>query len=166
MTGEFPTQKASNAENVSIWWRHHDIVWYSKCPEISQDLTVNFIWRSTVQQKLHIFDGQVNLEESVFNFAVSNVPVGGLARVGTRASAGTVMTVFDNEFKHGFVIQIFPGEFNHFIRFQLSCSLLQLLCHINSLERPLASYQDDPIVPQRSSSTHLQFSKYWQNYRW
>ena len=22
-TGEFPTQKASNAENVSIWWRHH-----------------------------------------------------------------------------------------------------------------------------------------------
>ena len=23
-TGEFPTQKASNAKNVSIWWRHHD----------------------------------------------------------------------------------------------------------------------------------------------
>ena len=23
MTGEFPTQRASNAENVSIWWRHH-----------------------------------------------------------------------------------------------------------------------------------------------
>ena len=21
-TGEFPAQKASNAENVSIWWRH------------------------------------------------------------------------------------------------------------------------------------------------
>ena len=25
VTGEFPTQKASNAENVSIWWRHHVI---------------------------------------------------------------------------------------------------------------------------------------------
>ena len=25
MTSEFPAQKASNAENVSIWWRHHDI---------------------------------------------------------------------------------------------------------------------------------------------
>ena len=25
-TGEFPTQMASNAENVSIWWRHHDIL--------------------------------------------------------------------------------------------------------------------------------------------
>ena len=25
VTGEFPAQKASNAENVSIWWRHHGI---------------------------------------------------------------------------------------------------------------------------------------------
>ena len=23
VTGEFPTQRANNAENVSIWWRHH-----------------------------------------------------------------------------------------------------------------------------------------------
>ena len=23
VTGEFPTQRASNAKNVSIWWRHH-----------------------------------------------------------------------------------------------------------------------------------------------
>ena len=23
-TGEFPSQMASNAENVSIWWRHHE----------------------------------------------------------------------------------------------------------------------------------------------
>ena len=25
-TGEFPAQMASNAENVSIWWRHHEFV--------------------------------------------------------------------------------------------------------------------------------------------
>ena len=25
-TGEFPAQMASNAENVSIWWRHHAII--------------------------------------------------------------------------------------------------------------------------------------------
>ena len=25
VTGEFPTQRASNAENVSIWWRHHEV---------------------------------------------------------------------------------------------------------------------------------------------
>ena len=24
VTGEFPAQMASNSENVSIWWRHHD----------------------------------------------------------------------------------------------------------------------------------------------
>ena len=27
MTGEFPAQWVSNAENVSIWWRHHEIQW-------------------------------------------------------------------------------------------------------------------------------------------
>ena len=25
VTGEFPAQRTSNAENVSLWWRHHDI---------------------------------------------------------------------------------------------------------------------------------------------
>ena len=35
VTGEFPAQRASNAENVSIWWRHHDsfiiseVLWHS-----------------------------------------------------------------------------------------------------------------------------------------
>ena len=24
VTGEFPTQKASNMENISLWWRHHE----------------------------------------------------------------------------------------------------------------------------------------------
>ena len=30
-TGEFPTQMASNAENVSIWWRHHVFQYYFFC---------------------------------------------------------------------------------------------------------------------------------------
>ena len=30
VTGEIPAQKASNAENVSIWWRHHVSVVYSR----------------------------------------------------------------------------------------------------------------------------------------
>ena len=29
VTGEFPAQRASNAENVSIWWRHHAPVVYT-----------------------------------------------------------------------------------------------------------------------------------------
>ena len=30
VTGEFPAQRASNTENVSIWWRHHDsaVIYY------------------------------------------------------------------------------------------------------------------------------------------
>ena len=30
LTGEFPAHMASNEENVSIWWRHHD-TWQSLC---------------------------------------------------------------------------------------------------------------------------------------
>ena len=29
VTGEFPAQRASNAENVSIWWRYHVYKWTS-----------------------------------------------------------------------------------------------------------------------------------------
>ena len=33
VTGEFLAQMASNTENVSIWWRHHDGMWANKyCP--------------------------------------------------------------------------------------------------------------------------------------
>ena len=31
VTGEFPAQKASNAENVSIWWRHHVFLPFCCC---------------------------------------------------------------------------------------------------------------------------------------
>ena len=32
VTGEFPAQRASNAENVSIWWRHHGVRNTNVCP--------------------------------------------------------------------------------------------------------------------------------------
>ena len=32
VTGEFPAQKASNAENVSVWWRHH--YEHNKCEKL------------------------------------------------------------------------------------------------------------------------------------
>ena len=36
-TGEFPAQGASNAENVSIWWRHHDIMhWHTHAQKIAR----------------------------------------------------------------------------------------------------------------------------------
>ena len=37
--GEFPAQRASYAENVSIWWRHHDI----RCNRRRADRTVFYI---------------------------------------------------------------------------------------------------------------------------
>ena len=39
-TGELPAQRASNAENVSIWWRHH--VRYSPCLLVSISTVVWF----------------------------------------------------------------------------------------------------------------------------
>ena len=41
VTGEFSAQRASNAENVSIWWRHHEI----GRPTPKQNLTLVF-WYS------------------------------------------------------------------------------------------------------------------------
>ena len=38
-TGEFPAQKASNVENISIWWRHHGIFW-----ELANQLTGCLCW--------------------------------------------------------------------------------------------------------------------------
>ena len=38
-TGEFPAQRASNEENASIWWRHHDTLlkWYEISIHASSD---------------------------------------------------------------------------------------------------------------------------------
>ena len=33
VTGEFPAQIASNAENVSIWWRHHEHLIHTEQPD-------------------------------------------------------------------------------------------------------------------------------------
>ena len=40
VTGEFPAQRASNAENVSIWRRHHD-EWISPSPITHWDRVTN-----------------------------------------------------------------------------------------------------------------------------
>ena len=34
VTGEFPAQRASNAENASIWWRHHVLSFYPYSPVV------------------------------------------------------------------------------------------------------------------------------------
>ena len=55
--GEFPAQRTSNAENVSIWWRHHAAIYrksafhhihnnYSKC-KYSSILKLTYLWSKT-----------------------------------------------------------------------------------------------------------------------
>ena len=48
VTGEFPAQMASNAKNVSIWWRHHDSgpwwIWYFEWSVLSTySMVVSFV---------------------------------------------------------------------------------------------------------------------------
>ena len=31
VTGEIPAQIGSNAENISIWWHHHENMWINIC---------------------------------------------------------------------------------------------------------------------------------------
>ena len=43
-TGEFPAQMASNAENVSIWWRHH-VHWALKSLTHNHSTRAEPVWR-------------------------------------------------------------------------------------------------------------------------
>ena len=55
VTGEFPAQRASNAENVSIWWRHHATLdrvhnhsnWYTFLIRVACT-TMNRLWIWTI----------------------------------------------------------------------------------------------------------------------
>ena len=41
-TGEFPAQRASNAENVSIWWRHREFVMKSVIKQHVLNATIEY----------------------------------------------------------------------------------------------------------------------------
>ena len=51
VTGEFPAQEASNAENISIWWRHHGIPQWPRDPRDRSWVSTN---RST-SSFIHLF---------------------------------------------------------------------------------------------------------------
>ena len=44
VTGGFPTQRTSNVENVSIWWRHH-------VPEMDHTKSKNGYWKASITAK-------------------------------------------------------------------------------------------------------------------
>ena len=78
MTGEFPAQKASNAENVSIWWRHHEIDFlapeYSgKTGSIPWLLLFRFLvspghqqsWLTTEDKRINVFKKTTSTEWAI-----------------------------------------------------------------------------------------------------
>ena len=57
-TGEFPAQVASNAENVSIWWRHHavpyvDFTFYFYIVILCPAIRISIIVSARVPQRLN-----------------------------------------------------------------------------------------------------------------
>ena len=67
-TGEFPPQMASNAENVSIWWRHHDI--YHELREMnprSMSLTLKKLGPFCSLYMKNLFADPVQYNESLVN---------------------------------------------------------------------------------------------------
>ena len=54
MTGEFLAQRASNAESVSIWWRHHAFECFSSWAEILREIRL-YMMRSNKWVVVHGF---------------------------------------------------------------------------------------------------------------
>ena len=75
VTGEFPTQRGSNAENVSIWWRHHVII-----PSIY--LTISYDFFIISHHTISKTNCSTNMWESGWRqtYAVSSVPITGHPR--------------------------------------------------------------------------------------
>ena len=49
VTGEFPAQKASNAENVSIWWRHHASICHVIFSACTPSILCHCLWSNPVE---------------------------------------------------------------------------------------------------------------------
>ena len=54
LTGEFPAQRASNAENVSIWWHHHEIWIAFKGWESHRDRRLVTIIQLATHYSIHV----------------------------------------------------------------------------------------------------------------
>ena len=73
VTGEFPSQRASNAENVPIWWRHHD-----ECRDTRDAVTIDrsghggaAVLQNQVTKKPHLHDPtKINTREGPPSFCL------------------------------------------------------------------------------------------------
>ena len=75
LTGEFPAQKASNVENVSIWWRHHEITVETNSQEIEvvDVFHLNIIYEVVDVFHLNtIYDNSRNQRTDIFLYGMKN----------------------------------------------------------------------------------------------
>ena len=60
VTGEFPAQRVSNAENVSIWWRNHDILFRLTSLSLSKQSVVSLYRLYPLHERRNERDGVSN----------------------------------------------------------------------------------------------------------
>ena len=100
-TGEFPAQMASYAENVSIWWRHHDLS-YQNGPL----LVVSFLLHSTVWHGL----GRVGLQGDLWRApsASATATTSGSALDGAVFDNAQWLLVIHNRYISQFCFEMWP----------------------------------------------------------
>ena len=99
VTGDFPAQMASNAENVSIWWRHHVVfhlvnMWFI-CPDYSDSFHCYLIALVSVKWLPTAKSRQVSKPRSR---EISVIMIISLYRHLASASAG-VLVKFESDWK-------------------------------------------------------------------
>ena len=66
-TGEFPAQMASNAENVSIWWRHHEKSRSPKDPRVEYN-TIDIITFGVILISVSMLRGHRGISADIIFF--------------------------------------------------------------------------------------------------
>ena len=64
VTGEFPTQRVSNAANVSIWWPHH-ACWFLSLPPVNADLSSICIVRNKKNPPVNVTSKYNNFLDAI-----------------------------------------------------------------------------------------------------
>ena len=67
--GNFPAQMASNAENVSIWWRHHEIWQHKPLSFYIQPISLNIFHRNSNSVEISFCSHFDPVKEIATNFA-------------------------------------------------------------------------------------------------
>ena len=87
VTGEFPAQRASNVENVSIWWRHHE--WGSlRCHGVQKRLK----WRVGI-----FFLNILHAEMSILIYTLNIINTTKPAQTGRHIAEDIFKCIFLNE---------------------------------------------------------------------